>query len=200
MGITKPEFEAEILAYAEQIAQQLQKTSFYGKPITVLIDKRDERGGEKTWRWIKKGVPLRIEVGPRDLESKSVMLSRRDRPHKEKEKISLEQLPSVVSTLLTEIQKNYFEQAKQYRDAHLRRDITDFEGLKKFFTPKNSERPEIHGGFVIAKWCGDPETEALLEPFKLTIRCLPLDQSGTQGRCVLTGKPATVDAIFAKSY
>ena len=59
---------------------------------------------------------------------------------------------------------------------------------------------EIHGGFVLAKWCGDPATEEMLSELKVTIRCLPVEQSGTKGRCILTGKEATLDAIFAKSY
>jgi prolyl-tRNA synthetase len=78
--------------------------------------------------------------------------------------------------------------------------VENFEKLKEFFTPQNEDKPEIHGGFVLAKWCGDPVTEELLKDLKVTIRCLPLKQSGTEGICVLTGKPATIDAIFAKSY
>ena len=72
--------------------------------------------------------------------------------------------------------------------------------MRAFFTSKNEEKPEIHGGFVLAKWCGDPATEELLQELKVTIRCLPLEQSGTKGKCVITGKEATLDAIFAKSY
>jgi prolyl-tRNA synthetase len=166
----------------------------------VFIDKRDRRGGEKNWEWIKKGVPVRIEVGPRDRESLSMMVARRDLPHKEKAKVSIDEASDVVAAILQDIQKNYYEQALAYRNNNVVRNLTHFEDFKKFFTPKNEEKPEIHGGFVLAKWCGDPETEALLEPLKVTIRCLPLEQSGTQGTCILTGRPATLDAIFAKSY
>jgi len=198
--VPKPEMEAEIMAYADQIAASLRAQTFYGEPISVQVDKREKRGGDKSWEWIKKGVPLRIEVGPRDLESKSVMVARRDQGHKNKVKIEMAQLPQQVAGLLEEIQNNYYQQALAFREAHIRKDITDFEAFKRFFTPKNSEKPEIHGGFVLAKWCGKPETEKLLDDLKVTIRCLPLDQSKTEGRCVLTGEPATIDAIFAKSY
>jgi len=78
--------------------------------------------------------------------------------------------------------------------------IATFDELKKFFTPKNADKPEIHGGFVLAKWCGDASTEKLLDEHKITIRCLPLKQSGTEGTCILTGQKATIDAVFAKSY
>ncbi len=198
--IPKPELEEAVLEYSQSIANLLQAVPYHGRNLTVSIDKRDMRGGDKNWEWIKKGVPLRIEVGPRDIESQSVMLCRRDRPHKEKIKVSLDQLPAVVSSILEEIQQNYFRQAWAHREANIRKDITTFAELKAFFTPQNEERPEIHGGFVLGKWCGEVETEALLEPIKVTIRCLPQEQSGTQGRCILTGKPATLDAIFAKSY
>lgn len=198
--IPKPELEDQILAYAEEIAKKLRENTFYEQPISVLVDKREMRGGEKNWEWIKKGVPLRLEVGPRDLDARSVVVCRRDQPHKEKHKISLEQLPSQVPIILQEIQKNYFDQALSYRDAYLCRDITNLKELKAFFTPKNSERPEIHGGFVLAKWCGDVDTEKLLDELKVTIRCIPLQQSGTTGHCILTGREATLDVILAKSY
>jgi prolyl-tRNA synthetase len=194
--IPKPELEKEVLGYAEEIAYQLRKNS-----ISVFIDKRDRRGGEKTWEWIKKGVPIRLELGPRDKESRTVMLSRRDRPHKEKSSVPFAQLPEEIVRVLEEIQNNYYNQAKAYLDKNIYTHIENFEQLKAFFTPKNEAKPEPHGGFVLAKWCGDPATEALLAELKVTIRCIPLNQSGTVGTCILTGRPgATIDAIFAKSY
>lgn len=198
--IPKPELEEQVYAFADRIAAQLQTLSYHGYPLNATVDKRDRRGGEKNWEWIKKGVPLRIEIGPRDVDSQSVMVGRRDKSPKDKAKISVDALPQEVLSLLDQIQDNYFQQAKAYRDANIRRDITNFEGLKRFFTPLNADKPEIHGGFVLAKWCGDPSTEKMLDDLKVSIRCLPLEQSGTEGICVLTGKKATLDAIFAKSY
>lgn len=198
--IQKPELTEAILAYADAIAEEISGELFAGEPIRVHVDKRDKRGGDKTWEWIKKGVPVRIEVGPRELESRSSALSRRDRPHKEKTTLTLETLKQQLPSLLQEIQEGYFAQAKANREEHTYTHITNFEEMKAFFTPKNSDKPEIHGGFVLAKWCGDPETEKMLDELKVTIRCLPLKQSGTEGKCVLTGRPATLDAIFAKSY
>lgn len=196
----KPEQEAQVLEYAEKIAEQLRKVNYHDQPLSVLVDKRDKRGGEKNWDWIKKGVPLRIEVGPRDMESQSVMLCRRDQPHKEKHKFGTAQLASEVVAILDSIQQNYYKQALDIREANIRKDISTFDQLKKFFTPKNADKPETHGGFVLAKWCGDVETEKQLDDIKVSIRCLPLQQSGTAGTCIITGKPATLDAIFAKSY
>lgn len=198
--VPKPELEAEVFAYADKIAAQLRSTTYHEQQIQVYVDKREKRGGEKNWEWIKKGIPLRIEVGPRDIESNSVMIARRDQGPKEKQKVNVEQLPQQVVAIMNEIQKNYFEQARKNRDAHINREIKSFEELKAFFTPKNSDKPEIHGGFVWGKWCGDPETEKLLDELKVTIRCLPLQQSHTEGKCLLTGRKATLDVVLAKSY
>lgn len=190
--IPKPELEEQVLAYANSIAKKLQSQEFYGRSISVIVDKRDKRGGEKNWEWIKKGIPLRIEVGPRDVEAQAMMVSRRDQPHKEKNQISFDEIANVVVEMLESIQTNYYNQALEYRNAHLEKNLKTFEELKQFFDKKE--------GFVLAKWCGDVETEKLLEDLKVTIRCLPTDQSKTEGRCILTGKPATLDAVFAKSY
>ncbi|MCH9626440.1 MAG: Proline--tRNA ligase [Chlamydiales bacterium] len=184
--IPKPELEEAVLSYAKQVADQL-------KGVSVHIDKRDRRGGEKNWEWIKKGIPVRIEVGPRDIDSQSVMVTRRDHPHKQKEKVGIDQLSKHIPTALEEMQKSYYAQALSYREAHLCSDLTTFEELEQFFA-------KSEGGFVRAKWCGEPDTEKLLEPLKLTIRCLPLEQSGTEGPCILTGKLATLDVILAKAY
>lgn len=198
--VPKPELEASVMAYAEKLAEELRAKSYDGKPFVVFVDKRDMRGGEKNWEWIKKGIPLRVEVGPRDVEAGAVMVARRDQSPKEKQSMPLKALVDGAAGILEEIQSNYFREAKAYRDAHIYDNIETFEQMRAFFTPKNEEKPEIHGGFVRAKWCGDPATEDLLQELKVTIRCLPLKQSGTKGRCVITGREATLDAIFAKSY
>ena len=198
--VPKPEMESEVFAYAEEIAGRLRRCAYDGRAISVHIDKRDKRGGEKNWEWIKKGVPLRIEVGPRDMESQSMMVSRRDMTPKDKVKIGIDHIGDEAVSLLDAIQKNYYSQASKYRDENICTTISTLEELRAFFTPKNAEKPEIHGGFVLAKWCGDVETEKMLEEMKISIRCLPIKQSGTKGKCILTGADATIDAIFAKSY
>lgn len=198
--IPKPEFEMVVLNYAEKLAADLRNCQYEGQSIVVHVDKREKRGGEKNWEWIKKGVPIRIEVGPRDVDSQSAVVSRRDESVQEKKSMPIQDLKNQVSNILSEIQQNYFTQAKHYRDSQLYRNIHTFDELKAFFTPKNEEKPEIHGGFVLAKWCGDPKTEDMLGELKLTIRCVPLKQSGTTGKCILTGRDATLDVVIAKSY
>jgi prolyl-tRNA synthetase len=198
--IPKPETEAAVLEYAESLAQSLRGVSFDGIQVEVLVDKRDMRGGDKSWEWIKKGIPVRLEVGPRDIAEKKVVLYRRDKAPRDKSFISCEEAVSTLAATLLDIQRNYFEQAKTYRDSHINREIDTFEQFREYFTPKNEAKPEIHGGFVLAKWGGGQDALDKLAELKVTVRCLPLDQSKTQGRCVVTGRPATLDAIFGKAY
>jgi prolyl-tRNA synthetase len=198
--IPKPETEAAVLEYAESIAHELRAQSYDGRLVEVVVDRRDIRGGDKSWEWVKKGIPVRIEVGPRDIDSKQVVLYRRDKGVRDKAFMPASDVISSIGSVLSEIQRTYFEQAKAYQDAHTKRDIASPEEFKAFFTPKNANKPEIHGGFVLGKWSGDPEGLAILDSLKVTVRCLPLEQSGTHGACVVTGKPATKDAIFAKAY
>jgi prolyl-tRNA synthetase len=198
--IPKPEHESAVLEYAQQVATAMRGLQFDGIPVEVIVDKRDIRGGDKSWEWIKKGIPLRVEVGPRDIAERKVVLYRRDQGPREKSFCAFDEAVTNVPALLLEIQRNYFEQAKAYREAHTHRNVTSFEEFKAFFTPKNESKPEIHGGFVLAKWGGGQDALAALAELKVTVRCIPFEQSGTEGRCVITGRPATKEAIFAKSY
>jgi prolyl-tRNA synthetase len=198
--VPKPEKEAEVMRYVDELKKELEGHHFFGRALAVHVDKRDMRGGDKSWDWVKKGVPVRVEIGPRDVEAGAITYARRDMEPQEKQTVYRPEFVQTVTGNLSEIQDTYFQQVEAYREVHTRRDIHTFEELKAFFTPKNEEKPEIHGGFVVAKWCQDPATEEMLKELKVTIRCLPFKQSGTHGHCVLTGKKATVDAVFAKAY
>ena len=198
--LTKPEKNDDVLAYASTLKATLEGLSYHGRKLAVHIDKRDIRGGDKTWDWIKKGIPVRLEVGPRDVEASACMFSRRDHSASEKKNITHGELLESIVSVLDEIQNNYFSDAKAYQKAHTHRGIHTFDELKAFFAVEDEEKAGIHGGFVIAKWCGDVTTETLLKELKISIRCLPFNQSGTEGRCVLTERPATLDAVFARSY
>jgi prolyl-tRNA synthetase len=198
--IPKPETEAAVLEYADTLARELRKQSFDGISVEVVLDKRDIRGGDKSWEWIKKGIPVRLEVGPRDIAEKKVVLYRRDKGPRDKSFVSMDEVVAGISAILSDIQRTYFEQARDFRDAHIRRDIKSFDEFKQFFTPVNQSKPEIHGGFVLAKWGGGQDALERLAELKVTVRCIPFEQSGTEGKCIITGRPATKDAIFAKAY
>ena len=198
--LNKPGEEEAIMAYSNAVADDIRKQSWAGAPVSVLVDKRDMRPIDKKWQWVKRGAPIRLEIGTRDMESNSVFMGRRDRSLKAAESVSRDQVADLVVSSLTEIQNNYFALAKMLLDEHTHSDIDSFAAFESFFTPENMEKPEIHGGFVRAKYCGNAECEEKAAVLKVTIRCLPLDQGGSEGKCVICGGPAKTDAIWAKAY
>ena len=198
--ITQPDKAGAVLEAAESLAQNLAKVTWQGRPLAIQIDRRDLRGGEKSWQWIKRGVPLRLEIGLRDIEAGVVTVARRDRGHKDTKTYPMADLAQHLPALLDEMQSGYWQRASQFLKEHITEGVRTWPDFQAYFTPKNQERPETHGGFVRGKWCENPACESKVADLKVSIRCLPLDQSGTSGACVICGKPATWDAIFAKSY
>src|ERR1700692_4850968 len=142
----KEETRARVLEACDKLAGELSDKSYADLPIEVEVDRRDIGGGTKNWEWIKKGVPLRVEIGPRDLETNSVAVSRRDQPVKAKQFISIQEFLSRAPELLNSIQQNLYDRAKKFRDENTRT-IESKKEFYEFFTPKNSAKPEIHGGF-----------------------------------------------------
>lgn len=198
--LTKEEDKSSVLQYCEALKSDLQKIKYHGEPLQIIIDKKDIRGGEKNWHWIKKGIPIRIEVGPRDIQAGKLCFARRDKSHKEKITLEREDFLNQIVDILDQIQNQYYADAKQLLDNNIHRNIQNYAEFEKFFTPKNKEKPEIHGGFVLGKWCESNACEQKIAELKVSIRCLPLEQSNTKGNCIICGKEASVDAIYAKSY
>ena len=196
----KEETRAAVLAAADQLAARLREARFHGAPLEVEVDRRDLNGGVKSWEWIKKGVPVRVEIGPRDLEKGTVAVSRRDRGVKEKEFLAAEDFAGRAPEILQGIQDGLYAKALAYRDAHTRA-IDTTEDFYAFFTPKNANKPEIHGGFALAHWDGTAETEAKIkEDLKVTIRCIPTDTPEEPGVSIVSGRPSQRRVIWAKSY
>lgn len=199
--VPKPELEDQVFGYAAKVSEILSTLEYAGEKMRHSVDKRDLKGGDKNWQWIKKGVPIRIEIGPRDIENNQVMVCRRDRGHKEKLQVSLDELPQILPGLLEEIQVGMYEKAKNLLETNTVDNLKSLQEFQEFFTPKNLDKPEIHGGFVRAYWCEDEQvTSEILDPLKVTIRCLPQDQPSSEGICILTGRKAKKEAIFAKAY
>jgi len=198
--IHKEETKEQVMSYCKALAEDLKKCTYMGQPIHVIVDQRDMRGGEKTWGWIKKGVPLRIEIGPRDIANDSFGIARRDKAHKDLTMRSRSEIIATIVTLLDEIHQGLLSKAEKYCKTHTRK-IDSKEEFYAFFTPKNPEQPETHAGFAYSHWSGDPEVEEIVKKdLNVTIRCIPLNNPQEAGFCVISGKPSTQRVIFAKSY
>ncbi len=157
--------------------------------FSVKYDDRNIRPGEKFYEWEKKGVPLRIEIGPKDIASNTVVFVRRDTG--EKKTVSLPGLNDSVSNILDLIQNNLFEQAK----LRLINNTVSVDNWEDFVKAIESSK------FVKAHWSGDKDIEAKIkEETGATIRCIPLDQEEESGLCIKSGKTSTGRVIFAKSY
>jgi len=196
----KEETRTQVLAAAEELATDLRALRYGDASLEVEVDRRELGGGLKNWEWIKKGVPLRIELGPRDLEAGTVAVSRRDQPVKAKEILPAAEVVSRAVQLLDAIQQNLLQRAQQFRDAHTRV-IDSKEEFYQFFTPENSAKPEIHGGFALAHWNGSRAVEEQIKKdLKVTIRCIPLDDTAASGACIFSGEPSPRRVIWAKSY
>lgn len=196
----KEDSKAAVLEAAEALAKALRGTTYAGEPIRVEMDARDIGGGVKSWEWIKKGIPLRIEIGPRDLEKGSAALSRRDKPHKEKAFVPMADLPGQMKGILTEMQDGLLARATAFRDSQTVK-IDSKDAFYEFFTPKNANKPEIHGGFALAHWNGSAAVEEQVKTdLKVTIRCLPFEDSPEAGTCIFTGEPSKQRVVWAKSY
>jgi prolyl-tRNA synthetase len=181
------EEKALVFEAAKKIREQLVKAE-----VRVKLDEREGQSpGFKFNDWEMRGVPLRMEIGPKDVAKGSVVLARRDRPGKEgKSFVSQDGIAGSVQQLLVEIQKALFDRALAFREAHT-------------FAPRNLEefREAVEKGFARSYWCGDGKCEEQIkEATKATLRCIPLEQPGGTGLCIFCKQPSKELAIFGKAY
>ncbi|HXN64470.1 MAG TPA: proline--tRNA ligase [Candidatus Acidoferrales bacterium] len=168
------------------------KTDMIAGGFRAIVDEREGQSpGFKFNDWEMRGVPLRIELGPKDLAKQSVMLARRDKPGREgKAPAALAGLAETVGKLLGDIQASLYMKALAFRDAHTA-DAKTYDDLKG----------AVETGFAFSYWCGSAECEAKIkEETKATMRCIPLDQQAGDGVCVHCGKPAKEKGIFGRAY
>jgi prolyl-tRNA synthetase len=190
----KEDSKAAVLEACQALAATLRNQLFHGDPLRVVVDTRDLNGGVKKWEWIKKGVPIRIEIGPRDIETRKVCLQRRDQPVSAKEFLDKEDFIQRASDVLLEIHDSLLKKATDFRDAN----ITECTRLEDFHAHWAKE----DGGWLITPWAASPDQEEVLsKEHKITIRCLPLDkQDEPEAPCILTGTPTRSRAIWGRSY
>jgi prolyl-tRNA synthetase len=191
--------DSSVVEEAEKLAEELRQTRFGAAEVRVLADLRDRDAPSKRWEWIRKGVPLVIEIGPRDLSEGVVSVRRRDSEDFAAESLARDVAAAEVPNLLAAIQSGYFEQAATRLATHTATDIESPAAFQEWFDDGSGEG--ISKGFVRAPWSEAPESAGLMEDLKVSVRCIPFDQELPSGStCVLTGKPAVVEAVFAKAY
>ncbi len=193
-----------VMRYCRELADQLSAIAYHDGQIEVEIDDRDIRGGEKVWSWIKKGIPIRLEVGERDVDSDSVFMGRRDKRPQEKRGVPRTEFLAQVGQILDAIQLGLFERAKQLQTAHTEQIDTE-DAFYRYFTPpphKDGEPTPTHGGFALTHWSGDSKIEdRIREQLGVTIRCIPIgDAYRKPGACPFSGQPSAQRVVWAKAY
>ncbi|MEM1051892.1 MAG: proline--tRNA ligase [Pseudomonadota bacterium] len=201
----KPEDEA-VLAYCEDVQKSLSGTLALGEPVRVLLDKTPGKAAAKRWAWVRKGAPVIVEVGPRDMENGKVAVMRRDALwNMETGKAAMAftargDFVKDAAWLLQDIQESLFKEAKERRDANITRGLTKWHDVVNFFR-KGGKYP----GWVEIQWArpsGD-ELEAVVEKLKaekLTFRNVPRDGESADGNCVFSGEPAVERILVARAY
>jgi len=193
--IYRNDTKAAVTAYAEKLQAELKASGF-----KVVLDVDDASSpGWKFAEWEMRGTPVRIEIGPRDMQSNQVVMVRRDTG--EKLFVPVGEVPAKLKELQSLIQHSLFARAKAFRDENTV-PIADLGGLIEFFGVETAGTSGAKGGFAEALWCGSPECEtSLKEKTKATLRCLPLGrQEHIEGKCAICGKEAKYLAIFARNY
>ena len=181
----KGENADSILDYCNKIKNSLPKG------VRCLIDIKEFSPQNKKWDYVRKGVPFILEIGMKEVETENVCITKR--LTLEKQIIPLNEFSNSIEKMLEEHDETLKDRSEKFCNSRINREITSPSEFKEFF--KNKEN-----GFVIAKWAGGSENLELLDELSVSIRCIPTKQSGTVGKCILTGKEATMDAVFAKSY
>ncbi len=190
--IHKEETRADVLKYCENLATDLRKMQYAGRSLVVEIDQRDLAGGEKAWSWVKKGVPIRLEIGGKEFQADSVFLGRRDKTYKDRQSQSRTEFLNTVIQQLDEMQANLLNRALEFRKNNSVV-INSKEEFYEFF--------KGDGGFAYAHWNGDPAIEAKIkQDLNVTIRCIPLEKNPEAGKCIFSGEKSPQRVIFAKAY
>ncbi|MDR7103253.1 proline--tRNA ligase [Croceicoccus sp. BE223] len=198
------EGDGEILDYCEKIRKTLVDQTAFREPLRVLLDSKPGKVAQKRWDWVRKGAPLIVEVGPRDMENGKVAVLRRDRLWREDGKTDFDfaerdDFLFAAAGTLEDIQENLLVQARQRRDEAIRCDIDDFAGLTHYF--ETTAKP----GWVKVAW-SRPTGAALdavvekLKTLKLTIRNTPLNEDKPESACFFTGEPAVERIYIGRSY
>ena len=188
----KEDSRTQVLEACEKLAGEIRSLSFDGAPIRVEFDNRNLRGGEKYWQWVKKGVPLTVEMGPRDMENDSLFVGRRNDGRQGRQAMPRLDFLGRLPEILQEIQDALFQRAFAFREE--RTEV--MESKEAFYEYFSSDK----SGFALAHWDGDVQWEEQVKnDLKVTVRCIPQEE-GEPGTCIFSGKPSPKRVVFAKAY
>ncbi|EMB14094.1 proline--tRNA ligase [Rhodopirellula europaea] len=193
--IYKDDSRAEVMEYVQSLRDELAAQTYANAPVRVTIDDRDIRGGEKKWYHVKRGVPIRLEVGPKDMAAGTVFCGIRNQP--KSVGIDRAELVATIGEKLATLQQELFDAALKMREDNTVELKSEAE-FRDFFADKGDTA--ITGGFAWCHYSDEDSLQPLLKELKVTIRCVPRTDNATEGTCFLTGKPAAQRAIFAKAY
>jgi prolyl-tRNA synthetase len=193
------EERAAVLECCRRLEAELAAVRFGDEPVRARIDGRDMRGGDKVWQHVKQGVPLRVEIGPRDLAAGVVSVSRRDRGPKERQAVPMAEFAAQVPGLLDELQRGLFERARAFREQHSVR-LGSMAEVVEFFERPAEKGTAVQGGCARVHVADDPAVTAVLDPLKVTVRCIPIEGNDDPGTCIVTGRPVAGRSVLARSY
>jgi prolyl-tRNA synthetase len=186
-----------VLEAARELADEIGGQSWEGEPVRAEVDTRERKPADKRWEWIRKGVPVVIELGERDLEQGVVTMTRRDDPELTRDAIPRDGAAEAVVGVLGDVQLSYYQEASERLRERTWDDITTLDEFRDFFSGEDTDS----GGFVRAPWSEEPETIETMGELGVSVRVIPFDtELPSDARCVITGGPARVMAIFAKAY
>ena len=186
-----------VMSAARDLAEELGRRHAFGSPVRATVDEHDRTPADKRWEYIRKGAPLVVELGARDIDSGVVTVTRRDDPELGREQVPRDEFGGSLAETLEGMQASYLEEARERLESRTRTDITDLDAFREFFSGDDTDS----GGFVRAPWSEDPETEKVMGELGVSVRCIPFDQDlADRAQCVITGAPAKVEALFAKAY
>ena len=194
----------EVMSYIMRLNEALSKQTYAGEKIRVKVDTRDRESVDKMWEWTRKGAPIVCEIGPRDVQNNSLMVRVRNKinTNEWKQIIKLDEFVSSASKLLENFHSDLFNAANAFLQENLRTDLKSSEELQEYFSKQNSwiggQGQKV--AFVRGKWSEDLESIEKMKEMKITIRCIPEEQTNTEGTCLLTNKKATLDVIYARAY
>ncbi len=184
----------QVMESVNALKQALRAKGFHGRKVEVEIDNRDI-GGARGWDWVKKGIPVRIELGPRDIDNNSVFMARRDT--NEKKSMDRDEFINSITDILDNIQDTLFQRALQFR----KENTFSIDSKEEFYALYKKAKGYDNGAFVNSHWCGSRECEEKIKKdLSVTIRCIPFDSPMEEGACICCGSASEKRVLFAKAY